>query len=49
MSKRFTAKSMMGDSRFSDYFGTCTPEKISDIESRVEQLILQEYGAQNEM
>ena len=44
MGKNFTAKSMMGDSRFSDYFRTCTPEKVSDIESRVAQLIREEQA-----
>lgn len=44
MSKTFTAKSMMADSRFSDYFATCTPEKIRDVESRVEQLIREEQA-----
>lgn len=42
MSKPFTAKSMMNDSRFSDYFKTCDEKKLQDIETRVEQLIRDE-------
>ena len=42
MAKPFTAKSMMKDSRFSDYFKTCDEKKLQDIENRVEQLIRDE-------
>ena len=42
MSKPFTAKSMMKDSRFSDYFKTCDKKKLQDIENRMEQLIRDE-------
>ena len=42
MAKPFTAKSMMKDSRFSDYFKTCDEKKLQDIEHRVEQLIRDE-------
>ncbi len=42
MAKPFTAKSMMKDSRFSDYFKTCDEKKLQDIETRVEQLIRDE-------
>lgn len=42
MAKPFTAKSMMKDSRFSDYFKTCDEKKLKDIENRVEQLIRDE-------
>lgn len=39
MSKKFTPKSMMADSRFSALFKTLPDDKLRDIESRVEQLI----------
>ncbi|MBQ9471093.1 MAG: hypothetical protein IJU72_09110, partial [Bacteroidales bacterium] len=42
MSKKFTAKSMMRDSRFSDYFKTLSDSKMRDIESRVARLIIEE-------
>ena len=42
MAKPFTAKSMMNDSRFSDYFKTCDEKKLQNIETRVEQLIRDE-------
>lgn len=42
MSKPFTAKNMMKDGRFTDLFKTCTPEKLLDIETRVEQFIQEE-------
>ena len=42
MSKPFTAKSMMRDSRFSDYFKTCEATKLHDIETRMESLIRDE-------
>ena len=42
MAKPFTAKCMMKDSRFSDYFKTCDEKKLQDIETRVEQLIRDE-------
>jgi len=39
----FRAKSMMKDSRFSEYFKTCDEKKLQDIENRVEQLIRDEH------
>lgn len=42
MSKPFTAKSMMKESRFSDYFKTCNEKNLQDIETRVEAFIRDE-------
>ncbi len=44
MSKPFTAKSMMRDSSFSDYFKTCEATKLHDIETRIERLILSPHA-----
>lgn len=42
MAKKFTAESMMKDSRFSAFFKTCDERKRQDVKSRIEQLIREE-------